>query len=85
MHPYADKLNKSPLREKLNISPLRHWSAFPPQADHVLVELFSSMAARGTLQDGALPPPQLGTLMGASGRKGYAGTPYYLCKSFVNL
>ena len=40
------KLNKSPLRERLKrLSPLRDWSAFPPKADNVLEELFSSMVA----------------------------------------
>ena len=33
-------------------SPLRDWPAFSPQAYHVLVDLFSSVAAGRALQDG---------------------------------
>ena len=54
--PMQAKPNKSPLREGVKrLSPLRDWSAFPPQADHVLVDLFSSAAARKTLLDKAAP------------------------------
>ena len=43
-------LSESPLSEAQGPSPLRDWSAFSPQADHVLVDLFSSSAARRALQ-----------------------------------
>ena len=44
------KLNRSPLRERLDSFLLRDWSAFPLQADDVLVDLFSSAAVGGVLR-----------------------------------
>ena len=50
--PVQTEPNKSPLRKRLSFERL---ATFPPQADHVLVDLFSSVAARGALQ--VEPPP----------------------------
>ena len=51
------KLNKNPLRKRLqHLSPL----SLPPQADHVLVELFSSMVAREAVK---LPPHKFEALL----------------------
>ena len=46
LHSYANEPNKSPWRERLwALLPLRERATFPPQADHVLVDLFSSVVA----------------------------------------
>ena len=55
---YGNEPNKSPWRERLRaLLPLRETATFPPQEDHVLVDLFPSVAAGGVPVGG--DPPQL--------------------------
>ena len=48
--------NKSPLGKGSWPFSFERSASFPPQADHILVDLFSSMAANGALQAGRAPP-----------------------------
>ena len=45
--PVQNEPNKSPLRKRLLALLFERSATFPPQADHVLVDLFSSVVARG--------------------------------------
>ena len=56
--PVQIESNKNPLRKRLLALLLLELATFPPQADHVLVDLFSSMAAGGGGQGpvGGAPP-----------------------------
>ena len=45
--PVQIELNKSPLRNRFKAFSCERLATFPPQADHVLVDLFSSAMARG--------------------------------------
>ena len=57
--------NKSPLRKRLSWPfSFERWATFPPQADHVLVDLFSSVAAGGQEALPAEPPPNTQLIKG---------------------
>ena len=51
--PMQTELKKSPLRKRLKALSSETLSTFPPQADHILVDLFSSVVVGRALWDGA--------------------------------
>ena len=67
--PMQIKPNKSPLRNRVKVLlPLERLATFPPQADHVLVDLFSSLMRVGGGEGCALweEPLHRDLLIGAS-------------------